>query len=109
MLGSAGQSSSESFPGALQNTGSPAALNLNSALAKDERIDHIKELAFKSFRLKAEKWHRFISREENQKCFLDFLDHGQCPCLVLFTSPGGNLYISDGQVGTKYQCWHLQK
>ncbi|XP_078243056.1 dynein beta chain, ciliary-like [Pogona vitticeps] len=91
MLGSAGQSSSDSFPGAPRNTGSPAGLNLNSALARDERIDHIKELAFKSFRLKTEKWNLFISTEENQRLLLDFLDHGQCPCLVLFINPGGNL------------------
>lgn len=106
VLGSAAHSSSDSFP----NTALNLPLNLNSTLTKDERIDHIKEQAFKSFKLKAEKWNRFVSTEENQRLLLDFLDEGQHPSLVLFTSPGGNLYAGDGQVGAKYiKCWHVQK
>ncbi|CAI5762170.1 Hypothetical predicted protein [Podarcis lilfordi] len=93
MLESAAHSSSDSFP----NTALNLPLNLNSTLTKDERIDLIKEQAFKSFKLKAEKWNRFVSTEENQRLLLDFLDEGQHPSLVLFTGPGGNLYAGDGQ------------
>lgn len=97
LLESARNSSSDSFPALVQDTAS----HMNSALAKDELIDHIKEQAFQSFKLKAEKWNRFISTEENQRLLLDFLEEGQHQRLVLFTGPGGNLCAGDGQVGEK--------
>ncbi|KAH0621504.1 hypothetical protein JD844_022874 [Phrynosoma platyrhinos] len=98
MLGSATHSTTVSFPSTALNPTNAAPLNLSSVWAKDERIDRIKEQAFKSFRLKAEKWNRFILTEENQKVLLDFLDKGQSQRLVLCTGPGGNLYVSNGQV-----------
>ncbi|KAJ6660744.1 hypothetical protein lerEdw1_017370 [Lerista edwardsae] len=94
LLESARHHGSDSFPTLVQNTAS----HMNSALAKDELIDHIKEQAFQSFKLKAEKWNRFISTEENQRLLLDFLEEGQHQRLVLFTGPGGNLCAGDGQV-----------
>ncbi|XP_042314335.1 dynein beta chain, ciliary-like [Sceloporus undulatus] len=94
MLGSATCSSAVSFPSTALNPATTAPLNLSSVLA----IDHIKEQAFKSFRLKAEKWNRFILTEENQKLLLDFLDKGQTQWLAFCTGPGGNLCVSTGQV-----------
>ncbi|MEE6489662.1 hypothetical protein FKM82_015640 [Ascaphus truei] len=70
-----------------------------SSLAGDERIDYIKEQAFRCHRLKTEKWNRFVSAEENQRLLLDFLEtaeHGGR--LLLSTGPGGTLHAGDGQV-----------
>ncbi|XP_075466168.1 dynein axonemal heavy chain 11-like [Ascaphus truei] len=75
-----------------------------SSLAGDERIDYIKEQAFRCHRLKTEKWNRFVSAEENQRLLLDFLEtaeHGGR--LLLSTGPGGTLHAGDGQMSVAWK------
>uniref|UniRef100_H3ASB2 Dynein, axonemal, heavy polypeptide 9 like n=1 Tax=Latimeria chalumnae TaxID=7897 RepID=H3ASB2_LATCH len=75
----------------------PLEESLKLKVATDSRIDFVKEQAFKYLKLKTEKWNRFLSLEENQKLFLDFLDKTEPGRLVLFTGPGGAIHVSDGQ------------
>ncbi|MGH0147736.1 UNVERIFIED_CONTAM: hypothetical protein FKN15_039854 [Acipenser sinensis] len=65
--------------------------------ATDERIDFLREQVFSSLRVKTDKWNRFIAGEEHQKLLIDFLDQKEYDHLVLFTGPGGSLYV-DGQI-----------
>ncbi|MGH0152203.1 UNVERIFIED_CONTAM: hypothetical protein FKN15_022155 [Acipenser sinensis] len=67
--------------------------------ATDERIDFLREQVFSSLRVKTDKWNRFIAGEEHQKLLIDFLDQKEYDHLVLFTGPGGSLYV-DGQNGS---------
>ncbi|RXM27080.1 Dynein heavy chain 11, axonemal [Acipenser ruthenus] len=70
---------------------------LKTNAATDERIDFLREQVFTSLRVKTDKWNRFIAAEEHQKLLIDFLDQKEYDHLVLFTGPGGTLYV-DGQV-----------
>ncbi|XP_078083834.1 dynein axonemal heavy chain 11 [Mustelus asterias] len=68
-----------------------------NARAEDEGIDFIKEQAFKSLKVKSERWNRFIAVDENKKLLLDFLDQRQHGKLLLFTGAGGALH-ADAQL-----------
>ncbi|KAM4697873.1 dynein axonemal heavy chain 11-like [Rhinophrynus dorsalis] len=63
----------------------------------DERIEYIKEQTFRSLRLRADKWNRFVSAEENQRLLQDLLEAAEHRRLVLFTGPGGTLHAADEQ------------
>lgn len=76
--------------GVLQPDDSPLSI-----LVGDERIDFIKELAFKYFKLKAEKWNRFVSSEDNQWLLLAFLESAEQQKMLLFSGSGGTLHATD--------------
>ncbi|GCC27211.1 hypothetical protein chiPu_0005636 [Chiloscyllium punctatum] len=65
--------------------------------AEDERIDFIKEQAFKSLKVKSEKWNKFIAVDENKKLLLDFFDEMRNGRLLFFTGAGGALH-ADSQL-----------
>ncbi|KAM8934084.1 dynein axonemal heavy chain 11-like [Pelodytes ibericus] len=69
-----------------------------NTLVGDARVEYIKEQAFKSLRLKTDKWNRFVSAEENQKLLVSFLETGECRRLILHTGPGDILRAGDEQL-----------
>lgn len=73
-----------------------------SCVVGDERIDYIKEFAFKSLKLKAEKWNRFISSEDNQRRLLNFLEVADQRKLLFFTGSESTLYATDELVSVPY-------
>ncbi|XP_043549538.1 dynein axonemal heavy chain 11 isoform X1 [Chiloscyllium plagiosum] len=64
---------------------------------EDERIDFIKEQAFKSLKVRSEKWNKFIAVDENKKLLLDFFDEMRNGRLLFFTGAGGALH-ADSQL-----------
>lgn len=78
-----------------------------SCMIGDERIDYIKEFAFKNLKLKAEKWNRFFSSEDNQRLLLTFLEVSEQRKLLLFTGPGSTLHAADELVSVTYSMLQL--
>ena len=63
--------------------------------ASDPRMDFFQEYTTRSFKIKPDKWAKFIGVDENRATLMDFCEKADLPQLILSLNSAGQLQAGD--------------
>ena len=77
----------------------------------DSRVEFMADYLLKTMKIKADKWTKMYSVDENKQMFMDFYDKPEIPCLLVVANAAGGLTVQlewPTQLKTK-ACYFIKK